>query len=130
MQSRRGVACSVHEYSGTFMGKDAKFKCTSVMGHVYSLDFPAEYNNWQAVEPVKLFDAPVVKLEANAKTHVVKHLQVESKAIDYLVLFLDADREGENICFEVIKVASVHMKQPENGKSKKTRVFRAKFSCK
>jgi DNA topoisomerase-3 len=99
------------------------------MGHVFSVDFPAEYNNWQAVEPQKLFEAPVLKSESNPKQHIVKHLQVESKGVDYLVLFLDADREGENICFEVIKVTQPHMKSPENGKSKRTHVFRARFSC-
>jgi len=37
------------------------------MGHVYSLDFPREYNNWDAVDPITLFEAPTVKLEANPK---------------------------------------------------------------
>jgi len=32
---------------------------TSVTGHVFSTDFPSEYENWDAVDPVALFSAPV-----------------------------------------------------------------------
>lgn len=67
MNSRRGVANQVHEFTGKFKNMDAKFKVTSVMGHVFSIDFPKEYNNWGAVEPVELFDADTIKLESNPK---------------------------------------------------------------
>ena len=50
-QGRKGFngACSVNEWSGTFMGLNVKYKMTSVCGHVMSLDFPSKYNNWDRV---------------------------------------------------------------------------------
>jgi DNA topoisomerase-3 len=40
-----------------------------------------------------------------------------------MVLWLDCDKEGENICFEVLNICRSNIP-----KSKKQRVFRAKFS--
>ena len=66
MYSRRS-ALEVHEYEGTFLGRAAHFKMTSVIGHVLSIDFPAKFQNWDTTDPSTLFDAPTMKNESNPK---------------------------------------------------------------
>jgi hypothetical protein len=36
-------------------------------GHIYSIDFPARYNDWEKTEPDTLFDAETEKTESNPK---------------------------------------------------------------
>jgi DNA topoisomerase-3 len=111
----------VHEFEGTFQGQYAHYKSTSVIGHIYSTDFAPEYQNWEKTNPVDLFDAPVRKVEANPKAHICRHLQNQAKGADVLILWLDCDREGENICFEVIENTRKWMKRDAE-------VYRARFS--
>ena len=52
-ESRKGFngACSVHEWNGKFQNNpNARYKMTSVCGHVMALDFHSKYNNWDKVE--------------------------------------------------------------------------------
>jgi len=51
----------IYTFKGHFKGHSASFKVTSVAGHVYNRDFPAEYQNRQK-DAVNLFDAPTIKL--------------------------------------------------------------------
>lgn len=112
----------VHENEGDFKGRRVRFRITSVAGHVCTLDFPPQYQNWTTTEPRTLFGAPVVK-KADHKIH--KHLHEVSKGCDAVILFLDCDREGENICFEVLDIVQPHLKGFAGGK----RVYRARFSA-
>ncbi|KAL4458501.1 hypothetical protein ABPG75_013366 [Micractinium tetrahymenae] len=123
--SSRHTNLDVHEWNGTFRGRPARFKMTSVIGHVLSIDFPAEYQSWDKVDPATLFDAPTIKTEANPKARVCRHLQEEAKDCDCLVLWLDCDREGENICFEVVDNTVKWM----NRAGAEQQVFRARFSA-
>ncbi|TGZ74421.1 hypothetical protein CRM22_000944 [Opisthorchis felineus] len=122
--SRRGFngACSVHEWTGSFMGEQVRFKMTSVCGHVMTTDFLSRYNNWDRVDPIELFVAPIEKKEANPNLKMVEYLRKEAKNSDTLILWLDCDKEGENICFEVIDCVHSVMIPPK-------RIFRAHFSA-
>lgn len=120
-------ACSVSEYEGQFQGRPAKFKVTSTCGHIMRTEFPDEYNNWRLHEPVELFGCPINKVECNPQLTMRKFLAAEAKDCDFLVLWLDCDMEGENICFEVIESVRNSLKRPKSG-NVMDRIFRAKFS--
>ncbi|XP_067654997.1 DNA topoisomerase 3-beta-1-like [Haliotis asinina] len=126
MNSRKGMngACSVHEYRGKFNGDTVFCKMTSVCGHVMSCDFMGKYNNWDKVDPVELFQAPIQKKEATPNLHMPAFLRKEGQGVDYLVLWLDCDKEGENICFEVIDCV-----EPMMNRAHGQQIFRAKFSA-
>nr|GLL41464.1 DNA topoisomerase 3-beta isoform X1 [Ipomoea trifida] len=69
MSTRRG-STDVHEFDGMFLGSRAQFRVTSVIGHVFSVDFPASYQDWASTEPLSLFQAPIRKAETNPKIFV------------------------------------------------------------
>ena len=105
-----------------FKGQVVTFRVTSVTGHVFSVDFPAAYQNWESTQPVELFGAPIVRKPTRGS--MVKFLKDAGKNADSLVLWLDCDREGENICFEVIDCVKAGMV-----KRKGQQIYRAKFSA-
>ncbi|XP_055813969.1 DNA topoisomerase 3-beta isoform X1 [Solanum dulcamara] len=120
MSTRRG-STEVHEFDAMFLGSRAHYKVTSVIGHVFSVDFPATFQDWTTTDPADLFQAPILKKETNPKAHICRHLSQEARGCTHLVLWLDCDREGENICFEVIECTGFHT-------SDGRRIYRARFS--
>lgn len=99
---------------------------TSVCGHVLGVDFISKYNNWDRVDPVELFSCPIEKKEAMPKLKMPAFLAAEAKSCDNLVLWLDCDKEGENICFEVMSSVANSL----NGNVySDTVTYRAKFSA-
>lgn len=49
----------------------------------------------------------------------------EAKGCDYLILWLDCDKEGENICFEVVEAVSASIRNVRSNQV----TYRAKFSA-
>ena len=73
------------------------------MVDLYNRDFPMEFQDRRS-DSLKLFDAPTVRKLDRQSRIVAKHLQSVSRGIDFIVLWLDCDKEGENICFEVLDI--------------------------
>eukprot|EP01039_Chlorochromonas_danica_P016157 gene16157-19084_t len=73
----------VYEFDGHFQGRAAKFRITSVTGHLFSLDFPSKYQNWDQVDPADLFSAPTLK-SPEGKGGIIKHLEREARGCDAL----------------------------------------------
>lgn len=90
-----------------------------------SLDFIGKYNSWDKVDPVELFTCPTEKKEASEKLRMPQFLSQEAKGCDYLILWLDCDKEGENICFEVMDAVSRSIKNVHSNQV----TYRAKFSA-
>jgi DNA topoisomerase-3 len=58
LSSRKGFnnVCSIHEWTGRYQtNSSARFRMTSVAGHVFGIDFIPRYNNWDKVDPVRDF---------------------------------------------------------------------------
>jgi DNA topoisomerase-3 len=92
---------------------------TAVRGHLMEIDFNQEFQKWQSVDPSVLFTCPIKT--SIAHPDLATSLRQLSREADWLVLWLDCDREGEAIAFEVLDVC---LKA-----NPRLRVFRARFSA-
>ncbi|KAH8096440.1 DNA topoisomerase type I [Aureococcus anophagefferens] len=94
--STRGGSPRTHEFRGRFGGASCEYRVT------------------------ELWDAPVVRVPSNGS--VLRNLRETAKDCDALVLFLDCDREGEAIAFQVMDVTQSELRPGAT-------VHRAKFSA-
>ncbi|OQR66723.1 DNA topoisomerase 3-alpha-like [Tropilaelaps mercedesae] len=112
----------IYEFTGRFRNvQNAEMKMTSASGHILNFAFPDNYKHWNSVDPVVLFDAPVVqRCESETSEQIKRTLEREVRGCDQLVLWTDCDREGEAIGFEIMEICRAVKPQ--------IKVWRAKFS--
>ena len=92
----------------------------AVAGHLMEIDFQEPVNRWSACDPEALYSKPIVKSVPSNKQGLERMLKQEARRAQRLILWLDCDREGENIAFEVLDVCLKSNPRLE--------VFRAQFS--
>ncbi|XP_031504229.1 DNA topoisomerase 3-alpha [Nymphaea colorata] len=96
----------VFEFEYNIRGQPCLMLMTSVTGHLMELDFDQRYRKWHSCDPSDLFSAPVQKFVPEDKLDIKRTLEEEARKCQWLVLWLDCDREGENIAYEVIEVCT------------------------
>lgn len=96
----------VSEFRYKIKGEEVLMRVTSVQGHIMSMEFNEPYNKWNEVSPEELFEAPITKSITFDKYDISNNLKNAARNIDMLALWLDCDREGENIAYEVIHIVS------------------------
>ena len=113
----------LYEFDGKFKEINAHFTVSSVAGHMYQTEFLRMHQNFD-MNPGELFDVPTVKTECDEDSFITSDwLKDLSNGKDILCLWLDCDREGENICYEVIYNTLPYMNPKEY-----QQVYRAFFS--
>ncbi|KAL1296964.1 hypothetical protein AAFC00_004564 [Neodothiora populina] len=97
---------------------------TSVLGHIFSTDFPSEYKSWSGCDPSALFEAEIVKYLEDKNKPIAKNIESQGRYAKALFIWTDCDREGEYIGTEVRQIAaSANPRLLQAGK-----VVRARFS--
>ncbi|OMO56143.1 hypothetical protein COLO4_35769 [Corchorus olitorius] len=94
----------IFEFNYSIRGQHCQMLFTSVTGHLMELEFEDRFRKWRSCDPVDLYHAPVRKHVPEDKIDIKRTLEEEARKCQWLVLWLDCDREGENIAFEVIDV--------------------------
>ncbi|XP_031259954.1 DNA topoisomerase 3-alpha [Pistacia vera] len=94
----------IFEFNYAIRGQSCHMLMTSVTGHLMELEFEDRYRKWHSCDPADLYEAPVRKFVPEEKKDIKRTLEEEARRCQWLVLWLDCDREGENIAFEVIDV--------------------------
>lgn len=95
----------VWEFEHVVRGRPVTMVFTSVTGHLSNFEFAEErHRRWASVDPRELLvDARVVKRVPEDKRKTAENVKREARGCDTVILWLDCDREGENIAFEVLE---------------------------
>jgi DNA topoisomerase-3 len=94
---------------------------TSVRGHLMNYAFDDSCKQWVLETTESLFHENPHKVITQDCKELKTNLEQYARQVDTLILWLDCDREGENICFEVVDI----VKNINSG----VRILRAKFSA-
>jgi midasin (ATPase involved in ribosome maturation) len=123
LRSRHGhsVYNRIFEFEYSVGRQECAMAVTSVTGHLMELDFEERFRKWSSCDPAELYHAPVRKFVPADKLPLQRTLQEEARRCQWLILWLDCDREGENIAFEVVDIC--------RSSNPRLTIWRARFSA-
>jgi DNA topoisomerase-1 len=101
-----------------FENAGGQYSIIGLRGHVISLDYPKEFNNWESTNLHDLISTEPVKNVDPSASKIFSAMRKVSKDVDEIVIATDYDREGELIGVESLQ--ELDWKKP---------VTRARFSA-
>lgn len=119
---RNSHGVPVTEFPYTLRQTQCRMVVTAVRGHLLETQFPPEYSVWKAHNPSILFQVPVQRKAPADNKNLELMLTDLARQCQWLVLWLDCDREGEAIAFEVLETC-------QRAAGGRLQVFRAVFSA-
>ncbi|CAE7267902.1 TOP3A, partial [Symbiodinium necroappetens] len=119
---RNSHGIPVTEFPFTLRQTQCRMVVTAVRGHLLETQFPPEYSVWKAHNPSILFQVPVQRKAPADNKNLELMLTDLARQCQWLVLWLDCDREGEAIAFEVLETC-------QRAAGGRLQVFRAVFSA-
>lgn len=93
-----------YDFDYNLNNQNVTITMTSVIGHVMQIDFPEQFQNWRAMSPDTLFDAPIDERVKDDAVAIANNLQAEIRRADWLFIWTDCDREGEAIGYEAVGI--------------------------
>ena len=125
-QQKQGISRynPIFEFQYTVENENVTMAFTSVAGHLMTADFDESHRGWHSCNDIDLFEAPIEKTIPQRFNDLKRQLISQAKKCDKLILWLDCDREGENIAFEVINVC----RKANNNLNHHGKIKRARFS--
>ncbi|KII60986.1 DNA topoisomerase 3-alpha [Thelohanellus kitauei] len=93
---------------------------THVAGHLMTIDFPPECNDWFKTPYENLFTSPLQVKPTPCFVGIINAIKKLSRSCNQLIIWTDCDREGERIGFEIIDIC--------RSVNRNILVSRAKFS--
>ena len=88
----------------TFEREGRRWISIGLKGHIFNYDFEAQYNSWREVDPKTLFYINPIRVIERTSISYVDALKKLARHVETVYLALDADTEGESICFEVMDI--------------------------
>lgn len=104
----RSVYNQIYQFKMNYQGMVVDMVVTSVTGHLMNMNIDPAFKSWHSCDPCTLMNprTKVLKEVTPDSDNIARTLQDEARRAQQLFLWLDGDREGENIAFEVIQCCS------------------------
>lgn len=80
---------NIDEFQYAINGLPVEMKVSAVRGHLMHQDFPQDCKSWQNVQPVELFQKPILRFVPDDMKNLKRMIETLARECSMIVLWLD-----------------------------------------